>query len=724
MVQTSDDQADPLVGQTLEGYEFLRLIGRGGFGAVYLALNTRIGLNVAIKYLPLSESRQSEEADREIRILTGLAHPNVVRILDAYRYDNYQLIMMELVGGGSLAGHVEQLGRLDLPTALDAMIQVADALAYIHSKDVLHLDLKPANILLDPQDGARLPRFVLTDFGISRYKQTGVGVSELSGTPIYMSPEQFGFGEGAPDHRSDIYQLGVILYELATGLLPFRGGNLAECAFQHAYEEPLPPSNHRTELPEALDLVTLRALAKSPSARHQSAQELSRALQEIKAGMGQSPSPELPQRLNEQVRQQAQQTRQVALHTTQAIRNQSNQGAQGGWKMVIVDKDGLESPIAVKKPTVIVGRAKTADIRLDHKTVSRSHARIDYAQPGEWYVTDLDSTHGTLLDGHRLLPNQPSRLQQNQTLQIEDFVLRVAVPALTTAALTLEQVKHLLDQVEHQQRRPHLSVTASSEILYLEMGRPQHVQVQVSPTDLPTARYTLQGKPGPGLDQRWYTVSADKTIESGATGTFEVAVVAPGVDAQVGQKYELILEAVADHPEIPRAFQVIKIRVMPHMRFGLALNPSEISHHRRRKALLVINNNGNYTEMFMVQVQSPDRLTVKPDTTQVEVHPAQQVSIPVRFKPRRDAFRDDRLLFSISVSTPSGATEQVNGSYILPRPFRIPWRLILILGLVLAFIVNWLVFKSDPGESLRYFLRQVEFWRDSIVHLIEGLRST
>jgi serine/threonine protein kinase len=678
---------------------FLSLLGRGGFGAVYLAQHPRLDLQVAVKYMQIGDKTQAADIARETAILTSLSHPNIVRIHDTFKYDDYQLIMMEFVKGGTLVSNLERVGRLDLPTALAAITQVADALTYIHNKQILHLDLKPANILLDPQENAPLPRFVLTDFGISRLTRPGKDVSVVSGTPAYMSPEQFGFGDSNPDHRSDIYQLGMIFYQLVVGTLPFAGGGIVECARQHAYEQPVPPSGRTPGLPPTIDTIILRALAKAPAERYQSAAEMVNALRQAQNSSAQNPRNLTPPtvQLNAEARAKAQQAQQQVYAASMQLskdEHKSLQASVNGISLSIVHRDGTAEPRVFDKASIIIGRAKDIDLPLNQETVSRRHAQIDRDAGGRLSVTDLGSTHGTLLDGHRLPPQQRFAWGVGQLLQIEDYSFYVAgASGGMDTSIKTNEVKGLFDQVQQREQRPRLHMTVTPEIVYVNSMQPQYLRVHLQTENTPTARYTLQAQPGSGIDPRLYTLPADKVIEGGQGGTFDVTIMAPPGTAGGGQRYELMIEASADNPAIPRVFQVVKLQLMQEMRFSIALDPGEVTHRRRGKARVVISNNGNYAETFTIGVQAPDRLRITPHKSQVQVLPGRPLTVPLRFQPRRDAFREDRLLFAIMAQTPNGATERANGSYVLPRRMRlrIPWLRVLVIGVLIALGIIWFV---------------------------------
>ncbi|MFN8376549.1 MAG: FHA domain-containing serine/threonine-protein kinase [Anaerolineae bacterium] len=597
--------ADPLIGRTLEGYKFLSLLGSGGFGAVYLAQHPRLDLQVAVKYVRLDGTADElVDAEHEIKILSSLKHQGVVQIYDAFRYQNYQLIMMEFVPGGTLDDQIEKIGVLDMAAALETMSQVADALNYIHNRGVLHLDLKPSNVLIDPQTEQGFPRFVLTDFGIARFVQPSGHVTMYGGTPAYMSPEQFGFGDEKPDRRSDIYQFGIILYELVAGTMPFQAHNFVEYAQKHAYEKPAPPSTHRSGIPSALDDLVLKAIAKLPGERFQSIGEVARGLASLR-GSSAPVSMEVSVKLMQSVKQQAEKMSVRATRTTE-MKVADNAGL---LDILVMAPDGTKSSASFKQNEIIVGRSKEADLPLDQKSISRKHLKIE-REDNTLYVTDLGSSNGTYLDSLRLKAGERTVWEPNKRVLVEGFVLQSSTVAAApeepvNTTLRNTEVKRLLDHLEDQRKTPHLTVTTSPKVVYVEMGKPQTIWISVRPDDAPNARYEVHVSPGPGIDARWYTVSSPKVIPSGQTETFEVVIAAPSIDVVGGQKYEMIIEVVADNAEIPPAVQVVKLSVVPFMRFNIALNPNEVTHRRRGRAGDHHQQRQLRRVSFNIQVQAP-----------------------------------------------------------------------------------------------------------------------
>ncbi len=275
------ESTDPLLGATVGSYRVARLIGRGGMGQVYLGVQPNIGSRVAIKVLSPESGQASSLVDRffaEARAVNVIRHESIVNVLDlASLPDGRPYIVMEYLQGAPLSALIAGHGPLPLGFAVVLMQEVLAALGAAHSHGVIHRDLKPDNVYVTSGGRAKV-----LDFGIAKLKPEVSAISgetrtgALLGTPQYMSPEQ---AMGRPvDLRSDLYSVGVILYEMLTGRRPFDGSTLWELLKQHIEIPPAPPSSSRADLPPALQSVVLRALEKDPARRFQSAQEMSNAL--------------------------------------------------------------------------------------------------------------------------------------------------------------------------------------------------------------------------------------------------------------------------------------------------------------------------------------------------------------------------------------------------------------------------------------------------------------
>jgi eukaryotic-like serine/threonine-protein kinase len=285
----------PVIGQRFGNYRAVSLLGAGGMGDVYLAEHPDIGRRVAIKVLRPEMIKDSHLLLRflnEARAANSIRHPNIIEILDSGTTpEGTPYLVMELLEGEVLAARIHRLGKLPLADSLEFAYQTASALGAAHDKGIVHRDLKPDNlfIIYDPSDPTR-ERIKVLDFGIAKLQtlpsaggmQTRTGT--VIGTPVYMSPEQC-LGTRTVDHRSDIYALGVIMFQMLAGRPPFVSEGFGELVNMHVN---LPPPRLRELVPalsEAVEALVAKALAKDPGARHRSAAELQL---DIRAAAGES----------------------------------------------------------------------------------------------------------------------------------------------------------------------------------------------------------------------------------------------------------------------------------------------------------------------------------------------------------------------------------------------------------------------------------------------------
>ena len=344
------------VGRNLEEYTILAELGRGGMSQVYLARCPHRSKPVAIK-VPnsalLADREMLDKFWQEAEIGQSLHHPNIVQIYELRLTSTLPYMVMEYVEGGkSLANRLEEMVVLPLEEAASLTAQVGDALSYAHGKGIIHRDIKPGNILLAPGNVAKV-----SDFGIAKVltKSTITGRGTIWGTYRYMSTEQ-AKGERL-DARSDLYSLGVVLYEMLTGRPPFVSDSPWQVVHAHIYEVPLPPRRLNEGIPPEVERVVLRALEKEPRRRYQSAEEMIADLSPDRwgAAVGYPPG-------------------EVGPCLTIA----------SGWRQ------GVDIPLA--ETEVVLARD---NVDPNDRAISRRrHARISCHQ-GRYWLEDLGSTNGT-----------------------------------------------------------------------------------------------------------------------------------------------------------------------------------------------------------------------------------------------------------------------------------------------------------------------------------------
>lgn len=412
-----------LIGQTINNrYRLDAIIGDGGMGTAFRAFDHNLERMVAIKIMHGHFARQEEFRRRlvqEAQTAARLDHPSIVKIYDFGESDLGLFIAMEYVEGGSLRDHLQRLQRLNrfLPfsQSLQIAIQIADALDYAHRQGVIHRDVKPGNILLkrlsQPDEPGEQPfRALLTDFGLVKLQegspmtQSGATV----GTPTYMSPEQC---EGKPlDGRSDLYSLGVVLYELVTNRLPFSFQTLGDAISAHRRGvQPAPAREYRSDAPPLIDSLLMRALAKSPDNRFESGREMSSALRSALVSMEGAPTRVM--------------TRQE-LSILDRVED-----PPPGFDLEIDTPGRSSSVVPLTQSVITLGRNADNDVVLPAEGVSRHHARLQ-ATPLGWEITDLGGINGTWIDDRRLRPEEPTPLGVGTTVRIGPYALTLRGPEI------------------------------------------------------------------------------------------------------------------------------------------------------------------------------------------------------------------------------------------------------------------------------------------------------
>jgi len=361
----------------------MSLIRRGGVANVYKGISRLDHTTVAIKILHHSDPYMRDKFAQEGEIGKRMVHPHIVRIFDCGHDGPVFYIIMEYVDNGSLRDRLQPDRSLPVNFVVSTIGQTCEALAYAHQHQIVHRDIKPENILFSSTQGAKVG-----DFGIAKLTQrkTSTVTGVIIGTPYYMSYEQ---ARGQPvDARSDIYSLGVVLYEMATGRLPFTGKPL-EVVHKHLTESPVPPRKLNGSVPKHIEQVIMRALQKDRSKRFQTPAEMALAL-----GYSGSVPPSSPYA-----------SRMAPHPQVAADLPPEREVGRVSASLRIIQGRGRGRSLHMVGPVFVL---KRREIDKDDFEISRDHARITF-QDGRFWLDDLNSTNGTYLNGQRVFSRAPLR---------------------------------------------------------------------------------------------------------------------------------------------------------------------------------------------------------------------------------------------------------------------------------------------------------------------------
>jgi|GEM_PF-3529460 len=419
---------DAYIGRQFEGrYEILNLVGRGGMGSVYRAMDRNLQREVAVKVLREDFSSRPDLRQRflqEAELAAQLDHPGIVPVYHVNGEGNLLYIVMELVPGGNLADLMNGLRRkrqwISMQEALQVVRQIALALQYAHEHGILHRDIKPANIMLRNRASGGLDyQPVVTDLGLAKVIDQNSSIQQpMMGTPNYMSPEQVLAQE--LDGRTDIYSLGLLLYELLVGQLPFHISGFPEAIKYHVNEPIKPPRSLYPDLPQSVEDLVLHAVAKNVNERILTAAAFAADIDGLSHIKGVQARPKSYGTVGLVTEWQLSVIDQTdRLQTPSGIQHSQIKEPS----LQIRTPDGRFLTLALKRKFTI-GREDGNDLVLDDTQTSRRHAEIRQ-QGKEYTITDLKSTNGTFLNRKRLEPNRSYPIGQSDDLRIGNHRIRL-----------------------------------------------------------------------------------------------------------------------------------------------------------------------------------------------------------------------------------------------------------------------------------------------------------
>ncbi len=677
-----------LIGRQIDHYRIDTLLGEGGMGAVYRAYDLNLARPVALKVMHGNLASQDEFKARfmqEAQSAAKLNHPSIVMVHYFGANQGLLFMVMSYVPGGSLSTHMREIQQrgeaVQLREILTFLAQVADALGYAHRQGVVHRDIKPSNVLIQrldtPDSEGGIPlRAVVTDFGLAKLLSGGVETKSdtLLGTYPYMSPEQC--LQQPVDGRSDIYSLGVMLYQLTTGKMPLDIHSATDAVLKHHLKEkPVPPRQAWPGLPTAVENIIVKAIAHDPADRYQTGEAVAADLREAARS--------LP---DEDVTQFESQRNVMSLVTrleTEEPAIPSNMGSDMPFpgtsdRFVIAQKDHTPRAMAVTKSQMNIGRSPDNEIVLDHPDVSRLHACLEQTSTG-WQITDLGSTNGTFIDNNKLLPNIPEPLQPGKTFRIGPYAIywrrSESKPAIKSQSGSRPSAALGLTGVQSSSGQ--LGATIQPSRLEIDPGTHEQMQLELFNGGELVDRFQLSVK---NVPTEWVTISNPVAgLLPGETATLIVDIHPPRDSSARAGSHQLNLQISSVSKPSETIIVPGEIVIKPFERFSVQVPKTQISHGSTTD--VVINNQGNADATYSMVGRDPaNAIQFIGELGRIKVPPGEGTTKQLQAKAKSRPFFGTIQTLPFEVQVKSAAIEQPQ---VIPGQLRVaPFLPIWILSLV------------------------------------------
>ena len=727
-----------LIGKTLNRYQITSLLDQGGMGAVYKGHDATLQRDVAIKVMHAHFAHQPNFRDRfllEARTAARLDHPGIVKVFDFGGHESVLYIVMEYIAGENLYQKLDQAKKkgewLPLFDAVQIVRQIAAALDYAHKQGILHRDIKPANILLKPGASEGLPfRPVVADLGLARLavgqNLTLEGTSV--GTPAYLSPEQAN-GETA-DVRSDVYSLGVLLFELTTGKPPFKIQTLPEAIRFHGKIQPPSPREKRPNIPENLEQVILKALQKDPAKRFPDAGSLAQVLEKIAAWLAQNPVsqpiPSPPPSPMPQARQGVPVQRlplsgapfpgaPAPFSGAPAPHGGVPAPSQRGGAPASAQRSGYAPPslppkgvdylqieainkppqsVPINKPELIMGRGKEVDIPLNSLGVSREHARLTF-DGTHYHLTDMNSVNGTLMDNVPLLPGVREFWSTDKPVIIGAFTIQLVRAGKSAPAFKDDRIVSQIFLNDGNLADPRDVYTSAGDGRIEATLEADDLEVNPGESIGTTLHLVNQGSivdhfvvTVEGLPPKWVTITpAGLNLMPGDQGAIQMLFKPPREITSKAGIYDLVVRVSSKDAPNQSLEIVATLTVLPYLEYHSELQPPKVKSGQRTR--VIIRNKGNNPETFVLTLKSQaDDLAFTPPGAQAEIAEGQPGAIEFSAKPRSLRLWRKPLthIFTAEVHASSGGEKNSFGGEVVSNGWLPVWLppLLLLLCLALA----------------------------------------
>jgi serine/threonine protein kinase len=585
-----------LFGRKFGDYELRSLLGKGNTGKVYKALRVSNGEAAAVKILHpevLADQGARQRFENESERAAGLIHPGAVPIYHWGQENGEFYIAMEGQQEGSVFSPEGQDPVRQGPweSRLELVRQVAEILAAAHQRRVLHLDIHPGNILW-----SRSPRgpfqIKLSDFGLLRAVHEGISRDgELRGHPGYLAPEQWQGGE--VDERTDIYAVGVLLYQTLTGSLPFPPSAPATAMYNHLYVDAPAPRRGRPDLPPKLEAIVLRCLAKKPRERASTMEEVSEALRMVIFESGQRPSQAALAHVagagTQDISLNAPPRGRMLQPPEPVAMPPEPKGPLGVPRFEVFDERGAAvSRGFLRSSGATIGSAADNVIVLESADVSPHHARIDW-DGVRITITDLGSRTGTFLNDQRLLPQIAQEWTRDQQARIGSYSIRMQPPRLDVDRADVIDVI-----VEHAKRT-----------MILTPGKPEECRVTIANHKTIVDHLTLSVA---GIDPEWVRgTGVEIALNPYDKRDVVLTILVPKEASSTAGAREVVIraESVAN-PEEPAEAKA-HWTVAPFDGASLSVTPSKLSARKRGRYSVSLLNEGNRPASYSIAAADEDR---------------------------------------------------------------------------------------------------------------------
>ncbi len=723
-----------LVGQTLGQYRIEAPLDAGGMGQVFRGVHIYLDRPAAIKIMranlatnPKFQARFLQEA----KSAAALKHPNIVSIYEFGEQNGLLYLVMELMTDGSLRGLLQRRTHgqsWPLSLGLDLVRQAAEGLAAAHAQQVIHRDIKPDNLMLNRLGaagrGPEMYELKISDFGLARLAE-GSGLTATNatmGTFAYMSPEQC-IG-GKLDGRTDLYSLGIVLYEVATGYLPFQIDNFKEALDKHLHATPPPPRQVRPDLPAGLEEVILRSLAKKPEDRYATGTEMAQALQKILGNAsGSTVAPTDPwsdATVADGTAFPAPRSGNTAPPVLSTVAN-----TPAGPQIRVLDKSGQTIQLLdLTSRGLSVGRQASNDIVLATQEVSRQHLQIQW-DGRQASIKDLGSSNGTVLGSERLLPQVAHPWPDRQQIRLGPFWLRLEgssqLASAQSVAAGIDQTALYGGGAAFTQRPVAASISSGSTptagnrigvvvepaTLTITPGQPL-ATVKVTLTNMGMLvdwlTITVEGVPREWVQGPTYEVQ----LNPGTQETIELKVTVARIPANRAQPYPVVIRARSREKPNESGTARVQWTVLPFKEDALRLEPRRVVGRGQAKYAVTLRNDGNALVHYeLIGEDDEQKMHYLFRQSVVDLEPGTEMRIPLTVKDRNFLLgKDQRLPFQVR-ARPTGSTIPLNGQAEFVNKALLPgWvipvatAVVVLAGVILAAYTGLIPPLKQPAQSM------------------------